>query len=270
MKHLLFILSLIFISSCSSKKTFPDKDVCFLLYDLKHEKFEEVFNETRCREQFPAASTFKVALGVMAFDSGVFKDETNPVYKWDGKITAIDSWNKDANPTSWMRDSVVWMSQAITPKIGADKIKNYLEDFKYGNQDMSGGLKYAWLTPAPFINEPMQNSLKISGYEQVLFLRRLWRRELKASDKAQRMTQKLMTVDKSHRGNILTGKTGSGFRDQNLDYRLGWFVGHLQTEKSEYIVVINFSDKQKQPAGTFGGREAKELALKWLTEKKLW
>jgi beta-lactamase class D len=79
-----------------------------------------------------------------------------------------------------------------------------------------------------------------------------------------------MTRDVSPKGSVLIGKTGSGFRDENQDIRIGWFVGHVQKDESEYIVVINFTDKQKQPAGTYGGREAKEIALKLLTEKGLW
>lgn len=241
-----------------------------LLYDLKTNAFTEVHNEQRCHERFPAASTFKIPLAIMAFDSGVFKDELNPVFKWNGEVSKIETWNKDHNPISWMRDSVVWMSQAMTPKIGGAKIQEYLKNFEYGNQDMAAGLKYSWLTPAPFIHEPMQNSLKISGYEQVDFLKKLWRGELLASKTSQEQTKKIMTHDLSPRGNSLIGKTGSGFHDENFQLRLAWFVGYFQTEKTEYVVVVNFSDKQKQPSGTFGGREAKEMALKFLSDKGYW
>lgn len=53
-----------------------------------------------------------------------------------------------------MQFSVVWVSQEITQKIGLNKIKNYLKDFDYGNQDFSGdkernnGLTEAWLKVA--------------------------------------------------------------------------------------------------------------------------
>jgi beta-lactamase class D len=270
MKNLILLFIIISLTSCASKQNFPDKDVCFILFNLKTEKFEEIHNEKRCHERFPAASTFKVALSVMAFDTGILKDESNPVYKWNKVPTPLENWNKDQTPTTWMRESVVWMSQEITPKIGMKKIEQYLSDFQYGNQDMTAGLKYAWLTPAPFIKEPMQNSLKISGFEQVNFLAKLWRGELKASKESQLMTLKIMTHDKSSRGSELIGKTGSGFKDENYDLRLGWFVGVLKKEQTEYIVILNFSDIQKQPAGIFGGREAKETALKLLSEKKLW
>lgn len=270
MKNLFFLTLLLSLTSCATKKTFPEKDVCYLLYDLKKEKFEEVINEKRCHERFPAASTFKVALSVMAFDSGIFKDETYPVFRANGKKFTIEAWNKDQTPVSWMRDSTVWLSQEITPKITMDKIMQYLNDFQYGNQDMTAGLKYSWLTPAPFIHEPMQNSLKISGFEQINFLKRLWREELNASKDSQRMTLKIMSLDKSPNGAQLIGKTGSGFKDDNYDIRLAWFVGHIVKDESEYLVVLNFTDKTKQSPGIFGGREAKEMAIKLLSDKGLW
>ncbi len=270
MKKSLIISLLVFISGCASRHEFPLKNVCFLLFDLKTESYTQVINDARCKERFPAASTFKIPLAVMAFDTGVLKNETSPEFKWKGEETPIPAWNKNHNPTSWMRDSVVWISQEITPKIGMERIKKYLSEFEYGNQDMSAGLKYSWLTPAPFIREPMQNSLKISGHEQVKFLKKMWRGELKASSVSQNTTKYILSPDVSSRGNTLMGKTGSGFYDENHDMRIGWYVGILQSEKSDYVVVINFSDKQKQPAGTYGGREAKEMALKLLTDKGLW
>jgi beta-lactamase class D len=271
MKIHYLLSALLILSACSTTpKEFPNKDLCFLLFDLKKDQFVEVINEKRCEQRFPAASTFKVALSVMAFDSGVFKNETTPAFRWDGEKSVIESWNKDQYPTSWMRDSVVWVSQLLTAKMGEEKVKNYLSKFAYGNQDFSAGLKYAWLTPAPFIQEPMANSLKISAYEQISFLKKLWRGELKVTPESQSFTKKLMTIDVSSQGNTLTGKTGSGFRDANHDLRLGWFVGHLESEKSEYLVVLNYSDKQKVAEVSYGGREAKETALKLLSEKKLW
>jgi beta-lactamase class D len=266
----LFAFLVLLLTACSSKKAYPDKDICYILFDLKTNSYVTIYNDQLCGQRLPAASTFKIPLSLMAYDTGVLKDEMSPTFTWNGEKSSIEAWNKNQTPTSWMRDSVVWVSQLITPKIGAERIQKYLENFAYGNQDMSGGLKYAWLTPAPFIHESMKNSLKISGLEQVAFLRKMWRGELSASNAALIRTQNIMTHDVSSRGNILIGKTGSGFHDENFDLRLGWFVGHLTKGDDEYIVVLNFSDKQKQPAGSFGGREAKEMALKFLSDKGYW
>jgi hypothetical protein len=39
-----------------------------------------------------------------------------------------------------MKESVLWVSQDITEKLGMDKILDGLNVFSYGNQDMTGGL----------------------------------------------------------------------------------------------------------------------------------
>lgn len=270
MKKPLFISVFLLISACSSKPVLPEKDICVLVYDLKKNEYVEIENQKRCEMRVPACSTFKIPLAVMAFDANVLKDVLNPTFEWDQKMTPIEPWNKDQNPTSWMRDSVVWVSQTITPKIGAVKIQEYLNAFDYGNKDISAGIKYAWLTPSPFIVEPMQNSLKVSAYEQVEFLKKLIRSELPVSKSAQEKTLKLMTQDVSPRGGTISGKTGSGFTDSKYEYRLGWFVGHLVTEKTDYIVVTNFTDNIKQHSTTFAGREAKETLFKFLSDKGYW
>lgn len=267
---LTFLALLTLVTSCSSQKQFPDKKVCFLLYNLKENKFEETMGKKNCENRLPAASTFKVALSVMAFDSGIFKSPNLPVYKWDKKVTMIENWNKDHYPESWIRESVVWMSQAVTLQMGLPKIQSYLDGFDYGNRNFSAGLKYSWLTPAPFVHEKMENSLKITGLEQIDFLKKLWRNELPASKSSQELTRKIMTHDQSPRGYTLVGKTGSGFTNQNFEHRIAWFVGHLTHDKGEYLVVMNFVDKQKQTEVSFGGRMAKEMALKLLNDKGLW
>ena len=243
--------------------------MCFLLYDLEAKKFEDVINSNRCEERLPAASTFKIPLAVMSFDSGILKDE-NHLIKWDGQKRFLDGWNKDQTATSWMRESVVWYSQVLTPQLGKSKIEYYLKTFRYGNADMTGGIKFAWLTPAPFSTEVHENSLKVSGMEQVFFLEKLWRGELKASPQSQLMTRKLLASEVNEDGYSLSGKTGSGFIGEKYDRRVGWYVGYLNAKNKDYVVVINFTDIEKLKEKTFGGAEARELAKKILSKKKLW
>lgn len=272
MNKLYITIILLFINACTTPvKTpeFPDKDVCFLLFNITTGTFERIINQNRCEERFPAASTFKIPLAVMAFDSKALKDEKE-VFKWDGQKRFLDAWNKDQNAESWMKESVVWFSQELTPKIGLKKIEEYLQSFEYGNGDMSGGIKYAWLTKSAFTPKGMKNSLKISGFEQIHFLKNLWRGELKASTESQLKTIGLLAIEKSETGNRLLGKTGSGMVGKEYDLRIGWWVGYLETHKETYAVVANFSDKQKAPDKTFGGAEAKEIAKQMLKEKQLW
>ena len=275
---ILIHLILIFIISCSFSpkkeavisEVFPPSDNCIVLYNLNSRKFEYVSDVANCHERYPAASTFKIPLAVMAFDAGVLKDPDSGM-KWDKVERMIPDWNKDHNAQSWMKDSVVWFSQRMTPKIGMKKIETYLKNFRYGNQDMSSGLKYAWLTPAPFMKEPMSNSLRISAIEQAFFLRELWIVSLPmVSKESQRLAKSLIVKEPSSQG-VLRGKTGSGFIGEYSDLRIGWFVGHLKSSQAEYIVVSNFVDKQKIPGEkTFGGKQAKAMLINELKARNLW
>ncbi len=201
----------------------------------------------------------------MAFDAKVLKNKETKL-KWDGEKRFLDVWNKDHTADSWMKESVVWYSQRLTPMMGEKRISDYLQKFSFGNGDMSGGLKSAWLTPL----SPAQNTLKINAHEQIAFTEKLWRGELEASQYAQEVTREILAQDISPLGNVLKGKTGSGNVGEKQDLRLGWYIGHLSANKKEYILVVNFIDKQNQPGKTFGGMEAKALGIEALKELKLW
>lgn len=279
MKILTFI-ALLSLFSCASRKSEtsngallaeqPPVESCMMFYDLKKKEFSYVSDTANCYERYPAASTFKIPLAVMAFEEDILKDQ-NTLYKWDKIERPIPAWNRDHTAESWMRDSVVWYSQRITPKLGEKKIEEYLKYFRYGNQDMSSGVKFAWLTPSPFMKEPMSNSLRISAVEQAYFLRDLWWGILpRVTRKSQREAKRLLAVDK--KGNsILRGKTGSGYIGEKNDLRIGWFVGHLRSGQQEYIVISNFVDKQKPDARAgYGGYQAKDMLLQELQKRNLW
>ncbi len=256
---------IIFLSACStlSDKDFPGQKGCFLLYNMKTHK---VMTEsgTTCRERVVACSTFKVPLSLMAFDSGVLKT-ADEKYKWDGEKRKLEVWNQDHNARTWMQNSVVWFSQELTPKIGAEKIKKYLKDFKYGNEDLEGGLQNAWLhspsTP--------DRSLKISPYEQMEFMKALWSNQLPVSANALAVTKEIMFLQTTPSGFRFSGKTGSNSYASS-EVQLGWFIAHLSRGEEEYVAVVNFSDLKPSTEGTFGGPRAKAKAIEFLKAQKLW
>lgn len=248
-----------------SKTVFAESRGCFLLYDMKKDAFVKVVGEEICRERFVAASTFKVPLAVMAFDSGALRDEKQ-ILKWDGKKESRPELNQDHDARTWMRDSVVWFSKRLTPKIGLSKIQKYLRDFKYGNEDMSGGLKEAWLV-SPGLPEP---ALRISAYEQVEFLKNLWRDLLPVSKRSMQLTREITFLETSPQGYRLNGKTGSNFFDRERTKHLGWFVGHIEKEGQEYLVATVFSDLDPSIEPGFGGPRAKQMTKDWLASENLW
>ena len=253
-----------------AKVYFPGSKGCFLLYNLKTHFFEKEIGAENCREQLVACSTFKVPLAVMAFDAGLLRDE-NQVLKWDGKKGFLESHDRDHNAKTWIRDSVVWFSQRLTPKLGLKKTIQYLKDFHYGNADLRGGLTEAWLVSPGKTNDP---ALKVSAYEQVEFMKSLWTDALPVSKDAMKRVREITFLEKSPRGFLLSGKTGSNFFDENhgQDQRrgLGWFVSHLERGSQEYIVVTRFTDEELKPANQYGGPRAKQITKDILADLGLW
>jgi beta-lactamase class D len=231
---------------------FQGKDACFILYDLKTDKVVRRYNAVRCGQEFSPCSTFKIAIALMAFDKGVLKDE-NTTYKWDGVDRDNPNWNRDTSAQDWLKNSVVWFSQRITPQLGPSTITNYLAGFDYGNRDISGGLTNFWLG----------SSLKISADDEIDFLKKLWRDQLPVSRRAMTLTRKIMPVDISPAGSRLAGKTGS-------HHTLGWFVGHLDTKDGEYLVAVNYSDDSLPAGNTYPGMIAENLCQKILEEMQLY
>lgn len=237
---------------------FAGRDGCFLLYDLTADKLVARSDPERCARRTSPCSTFKVALALMAFDAGLLNDETSEL-EWDGTQTSRDAWDRDQSAASWMRESVVWFSQRLTPRLGAERLDGYLESFDFGNREMSGGLTTAWLG----------SSLQISPDEQLSFWQRFWREQLPVSEHAFEMTKKITRVGESDAGWTLHGKTGSGRvdtdgEDRSLELWLGWYVGHVARGDREYLFVVSYSDRvesvDRRPAGFI----AREMALEML------
>lgn len=250
--------------SNATAAAFRNKEGCFLLYNVNKARMEVTVGREFCEQRLPAASTFKVPLALMAFDSGVLKDE-NQVFKWDGK-KMMPAWDHDHNATTWMRDSVVWFSQRLTPMIGEAGMKKYLHQFHYGNEDISGGLTKAWLLPP----DSAPPALSISAFEQIEFLRAFFDGRLGVSERATNLTRKIFFLENTDHGWKLSGKTGSNYYDKTENVRLGWFIGHLERGGEQYFFVTVFRDLGPSEDRQYGGRAAKAMTKDLLIEKNLW
>ncbi len=249
---------------------FKDKDGCFVLFDLKSQKKIEDFGGARCLERQPACSTFKVPLALMAFDSGVLKDETQSL-KWDKTKQFLPAWEKDHDAASWMKNSVVWFSQRLTKQMGEKKVQEYLNNFDYGTKDISGGLTTAWLTSNASEKTVINSTMRISADEQIKFLTKLYGipSELKVTANASDLTKKITFLEESPGKWLLSGKTGSGSVGSGKNQRLGWFIFKVEKGPEQYIGVVTFTDKKPNGKG-FGGPEAKEIAKRILQKLGKW
>lgn len=183
-----------------------------------------IYQKDRASKRYSPASTFKIPHALFALDAGVVKDEFQ-VFKWDGKKRTYDFWNKDQTLRSSMRDSVVWVYQQFATAIGEKAEKEYLKKINYGNADFSGPVEYFWL------NE----SLKISAFEQIAFLQRLYRNELPFSIEHQRLVKDIMIVEAGKYW-IFRAKTGT-YMNGNKGY--GWYVGWVEHPEGAVFFALN-------------------------------
>lgn len=255
------------ITTQEYSQLFKNYNACFILYSVNEHKIISEYNpNNRCNERISPDSTFKIALSLMAFNQGIINQNT--VFKWNGKKGVIPEHEQDQTPASWLKYSVVWVSQQITPQLGFARIKHYLAGFDYGNQDFSGdlgqnnGLTHAWLA----------SSLKISGVEQLNFLIAMLGNKLPVNDAAIENTKKNLYLGKLDSGADYYGKTGAGRHGRNerlsnpSKLRDGWFVGFVENGNQQYIFLSNLSDKTI-PATTdklYGSQILKPITMKLL------
>lgn len=267
MKLIIFLCFLVLIS-CSTVKQdkllTTDLKGCVLLYNLRTEKFLRISGD-HCHDRYPAFSTFKVPLSVMAFDTDVLKDEFQ-IFKWNGVKSSRSEADQDQDARSWMKNSIVWFSQQLTPKLGEKKIKQYLEKFDYGNRNIEAGLTDAWLI-SPGSDKP---SLKISAFEQLEFMKKLWTDKLPVSERSMKLTRKITYLETSPNGFHLSGKTGSGFYDKEKNMQLGWFVAHVTNGKEHFLSVVTLSDTKPYTGDLYGGARAKDITKEVLKQSGLW
>ncbi len=117
-----------------------------------------------CATRLSPASTYKIPHALIGLETGAVTATT--VEKWDGvKRPDQPKWNLDHTVWSSMRPSVLWFFQRMAPRIGAERAREWLQRFAYGNADTSGPITLYWVN----------GRLRISPDEQLAFLTKFYR-----------------------------------------------------------------------------------------------
>ncbi len=214
------------LSRLDFKARFGKFDGCFILRDM-NAGWTLRYNETRCAQPLSPCSTFKIFNAMAGLEAGVVEGP-DTLIKWDGKERWSKAWNHDHTLASAIRDSVLWYFQEVARRIGAERMKGYIDACGYGNRDISGGIDQFWL----------QSSLTISANQQIDFLQQLYTGRLPFKPAVMETVKKMLVVDHGE-GWTLSGKTGSG--TTNDKRTLGWFVGRIISNKHEYVFALNIS-----------------------------
>lgn len=215
-----------------------------------------------CDTPTTPASTFKVPLALMGFDSGLLTDAHEPALPfvegyadWGGS-----DWRQTTDPLRWMDHSVVWYSQVVARELGAGKLGDYAHAFGYGNADFSGdagadnGLERSWIS----------SSLKLTPRQQLTFMSRFVTGQLPVSRHATEATMSIMQRRETPDGWQFIGKTGSAFprhADGSFDRERGWgwYIGLARRGEQALVFVRLDQDESRQPVS--GGLRARDALL---------
>lgn len=185
-----------------------------------------VHDADRAHQRFPPASTFKIPHALFALEAGIVRDEFQ-VFAWDRRQRDIPSWNRDQDLRSSMRHSVVWVYEEIARALGEERERQFLLQIAYGNADPGGGIERFWLDGA----------LRISAFEQLQFLQRLYRNQLPFRLEHQRLVKDVIVVEAGPDW-ILRAKTGWQARG---DPQVGWWVGWVERPEGTVFFALNIT-----------------------------
>jgi beta-lactamase class D len=212
---------------------FKDTKGAFVLYDLKNDRYIR-YNEARCRVRFSPKSTFKIPNSLIGLETGVIRD-ADFVIPWNRqKYPPQDNWNQypfqhwgqDHTLRSAIKYSVVWYYRELALRVGEQRMKKHVKAFKYGNQNISGGIDNFWLG----------GGLKISADEQVEFLKKFYAGRLPVSGRSLEIVKDILVL-KQTPAYKLSAKTGGGSIAEGT--YIGWFVGYLETQGNVYFFATN-------------------------------
>lgn len=232
---------------------------CFIAADLATGRVHA--KQGLCATRQSPASTFKIPLALMGFETGLLKSPSLPVFEepTGPHTTGPENWRGPQTPRTWMERSVVWVSQILAAQLGKGEMERFLKAFAYGNENLSGNTD----APDGYLRAWLSSSLRISPREQLDFLRRLLKGALPVSAEAVDKTVEILELPERPAGWLLHGKTGTGFAlkaDGSLDRQrpLGWFIGWAQKDEQTVVFVrfLSLDTPSAEPLGPLARRQS--------------
>ena len=233
MKKVISVVSLFVFcinSALAGKQDLCSEDCTFVM--LSETTGEtHVVNEARAKQRLPPFSTFKIPNSLIALDLAVvdnleqklsFDPTTYPVEEWWPK-----NWYAEPlNLNDAFKYSAVPVYKEIAVKINPVRMQSFVDQFNYGNRDISSGIDTFWLN----------GSLKISAQEQVAFIRRMYRNEISVAQRSLNLLKEIMLVEETDQYKFYA-KTGAGRTDNGR--WLGWYVGYVENKTGTYYFALN-------------------------------
>ncbi|WP_044203837.1 class D beta-lactamase [Flammeovirga sp. OC4] len=199
-------------------------DGAILIYDQEKDTYYS--NNFEWSEKgFLPASTFKIPNSIIALETGVVENDST-LMKWDGIERNFKIWNQDLIFKKAFQYSCVPCYQEVARKIGVEQMQSYLKKLNYDGMVFdSTSIDTFWLV----------GDSRISPFEEIDFLKRLYRSELPIQKRNETIIKKMMLIETKDQYK-LSGKTGWA---SNGNYNNGWFVGFLELSDNTIFFATN-------------------------------
>ena len=213
---------------------FEEYEGSFVLYDLKNDAWS-IHDKEHATLRVAPDSTYKIYDALFGLEEGVITPEDSFI-AWDGENYPFEAWNADQTLQSAMSSSANWYFQSIDEQLTSADIYSYIQQIRYGNENLSGDLSTYW----------MESSLKISPVEQVELLIKLHNNSLGFSSENINAVKDSIRLSSSDAGTFY-GKTGTG-RVNGQDVN-GWFIGYIETADNTYFFAANIEADSNATGG---------------------
>jgi beta-lactamase class D len=266
MRRILLILPLALCLLPSSARAQTTAQSCVVILEGTPGSTPWRSDDKACATRLAPASTFKIPHALVGLETGVITAST--VYQWDGTPHPDQpEWDHSHTVLTALRPSALWFFQRMAPKIGAARMRGWLERLHYGNADTSGDVKYYWLN----------GHLRVTPDEQVAFLDQFFRGTLPFRADSQRMIRDALeqrpgTVQNARGVHAMDGRwdaatrliAKTGAMTGSDGQAVSWLVGQLSAAGRFYVFA---SAVWKN--GDVDGLEGARLAVRTFIERGL-
>ena len=109
----------------------------FVMYDPAGDKYI-VYNEPQSKNGCPPCSTFKIYNSLIDRNRRIGPGRCIHLFKWNGTQYSFPYWNHDHTLASWPPGSRWCGTSGSSPRIGPERMQEYIDKIGYGNKDISG------------------------------------------------------------------------------------------------------------------------------------
>ena len=194
-------------------------------------------NQNYSEAGYLPASTYKIANTLVGLSTGVVENE-NSMFYWDGEEKALDVWEEDMNLARAFQVSCVPCYQHLAREVGVEQMRHWVDQMEYKEMVFDEeNIDTFWL----------MGKSRISPFQQIDFLQRIFKGELKIAANHVEILKKIMRVE-GKTEYPLYAKSGWSI-DGGVN--MGWYVGRVEKDGRELYFATHIQPIDQENIGDF-------------------